>query len=112
MNSLTQILEEARAMQARNGYTMREALAIAMARRRRLSYMPETSAEDGGPVPLRIQAPAALNLDALLPRDREPTLEEIREAWKECVEQSSLYGGAERYEAVTETRAEPVQEDR
>lgn len=106
MNSLTQILEEARAMQLRNGFSMREALAIAMARRRRLSQMAEASLEEGGPVPLRIQMPAALSLDALLPRDREPTIEEIREAWKECVEQSSLYGGAERYEVVPETSAD------
>lgn len=105
MNSLTQILEEARAMQLRNGFSMREALAIAMARRRRLSQMAEASLEEGGPVPLRIQMPAALSL-MLLPRDREPTIEEIREAWKECVEQSSLYGGAERYEVVPETSAD------
>lgn len=110
MNSLTQILEEARAMQLRNGFTMREALAIAMARRRRLSYMPEASLEDGGPVPLRIQMPAALSLDALLPRDREPTIDEIREAWKECVEQSGLYGGAERYEVAPDASVESLPE--
>ncbi len=112
MNSLTQILEEARAMQLRNGFSMREALAIAMARRRRLSHLPDAGDGSGGPVPLRIQTPAALNLDALLPRDREPTIDEIREAWKECVEQSSLYGGAERYEVIPETAVDPLPENR
>jgi hypothetical protein len=62
-------------------------------------------------VPLRIDMPAALRLDSLLPRDREPTMEEIREVWKECVEQSSLYGGAERFEVVVETSAEPLPEN-
>ena len=61
---------------------------------------------------LQIQMPAASSLDALLPRDREPTIEEIREAWKACTEQSSLNGETEHYEAAAAVSAASFPVDR
>ena len=108
MNALIKILEEARAMQYRNGVTMREALALAMANQRRVTRMTEALHHGDSREPLQIQMPAAAYLDALLPRDREPTIDEIREAWKVCLEQSSLYGAAQRYEDRAEISAESL----
>ena len=97
MPSLTRILEVANALQLRDRLTRREALSRALtyaAHDNALSPSP-THAEDA-PMPLKILLPAAMSLDALLPHDREPTTEEIREAWKQCVEESSLYRISER----------------
>lgn len=91
MSALTKVLEEARALQLRNGVTAREALALAMAQQRRASRT-QDSPQDEDIEPLQINMPAASCLDALLPRDREPSIEEIREAWKECMDQISLCG--------------------
>ena len=97
MRALTKVLEEARALQLRNGVTAREALALAMAQQRRVGNT-HTPADphDEDIEPLQINMPAASCLDALLPRDREPSIEEIREAWKECMDQISLCGEAGR----------------
>ena len=43
------------------------------------------------------------------PEEKEPvSLDEIREAWKVCLEQSSLYGAAQRYEDRGEISAESL----
>ena len=112
MRALTKILEETRVLQLRNGVSTREALALVLAQQRRVQQAAGTGQEDVGPRPLQIQLPAASRLDALLPRDREPTVEEIREAWKECTEQSSLFGGTEHFEDVAEITPQPTWEDR
>lgn len=109
MSTLTKILEEARALQLRNGVTAREALALAMAGQRRMSRAPASIGDDDM-VPMHVQMPAASCLDGLLPRDREPTIEEIREAWKACMEQSGLYGGAERFQELADMSAGPFDE--
>ena len=112
MSTLTKVLEEARTLQLRNGVTAREALALAMAAQRRTSRMAAAIHQHGCRVPLQIQMPAASSLDALLPRDREPTIEEIREAWKACTEQSSLNGETEHYEDAAAVSAASFPVDR
>ena len=112
MRALTKILEETRVLQIRNGVTTREALALALAQQRRRLLMPGNVNEGDGAQPLQIQLPAASRLDALLPRDREPTMEEIREAWKECTEQSSLNGGNEHFEDLAEISPQPAWDKR
>jgi hypothetical protein len=96
MRILTKVLEEARVLQLRNGVTAREALAMAVAQQRRAGPVGETETGNQFEAPLQIGMPAASCLDSLLPRDREPTIAEIREAWKECMEQVSLYGEGDR----------------
>jgi len=90
-NPLSKVLEEARALQLRQGITAREALALALANERRALRMDTTDPSDTQQ--RLINMPAAACLDARLPRDREPSVEEIREAWKECVEQSWAFSG-------------------
>lgn len=94
MNALTKILDDAHEMQLRNGVSIREALALAMANQRRLSRMAD-AIRHGGDEPLHARMPPASSLDARLPRDREPTIAEIRDAWKECMEQAGLLGEME-----------------
>ena len=107
MAPLTRILEQARVLQLRKSVGKREAIAMALASQRRKERNSEMNKEaDGGTqagsddagesAPTKLPLPAASCLDSLLPRNREPTMEEIREAWKECKEQSSLYQGEGR----------------
>ncbi len=90
-NPLTTILEQARALQLRQGMTAREALALALANERRAQR--ELAAADAGRDVMRIAMPAAACLDSRLPRHREPSIEEIREAWQECMEQPAAFSG-------------------
>ena len=91
-NPLTTILEQARALQLRQGMTAREALALALANERRARR--ELAATDAGDHEvMRISMPAGACLDARLPRHREPSIEEIREAWQECMEQPAAFSG-------------------
>ncbi len=94
MSALTKVLEDARALQLRNGVTIREALALAMANQRRICRMAD-AIRNCGNEPAHIDMPPASSLDARLPRDREPTIAEIRDAWKECMEQAGLWGDKE-----------------
>ncbi|MEP7156617.1 MAG: hypothetical protein ABI905_12640 [Betaproteobacteria bacterium] len=98
MAPLTKILEQARVLQMRTRVGKREAIAMAMANERRSDRLSDTGAMRAAnePAPAQLQIPAASCLDALLPRNREPTMEEIREAWKDCMEQSSIYQGEGR----------------
>ena len=107
MAPLTRILEQARVLQLRKSVGKREAIAMALANQRRKERNSEmskaangeTKENDGGAgesATAKLPLPAASCLDSLLPRNREPTMEEIREAWKECMEQSSLYQGEGR----------------
>ena len=84
MSALGKVLEGARVMQLRHGVSMREALALAIASARRSSRSLDTPHSDTDAI---LRMPHAASLDALLPRNREPTIEEIREAWKHCVAQ-------------------------
>lgn len=113
MSTLTKVLEQARALQLRVGVTAREALALAMATQRRTSRMAEAIRAGSERVPFQTAMPAASCLDAMLPRDREPTVAEIRDAWNECVGRSILHTvhagnerGEEGADMYTATRAE------
>ena len=91
-NPLTTILEQARVLQHRQGMTAREALSLALANERR-SRQELAAIEAGDQEVQRISMPAAACLDARLPRHREPSIEEIREAWQECMEQPAAFSG-------------------
>lgn len=91
-SALARILEQARALQARQGISAREALAMALANARRAKRL-TPSGELADTQPIQMPLPSAACLDARLPRDREPTIEEIREAWNECIEQSWSHSG-------------------
>lgn len=89
---LARVLEQARALQLRQGMSAREALAMALANARRAKRL--TPAGDlADTQPIQAPLPSAACLDARLPRDREPSIEEIREAWNECLEQSWAFSG-------------------
>lgn len=91
-SALTRILEQARALQLRQGISAREALAMALANARRAKRL-TPSGDLADTQPMQMPLPSAACLDAQLPRDREPTIEEIREAWNECLEQSWATSG-------------------
>jgi hypothetical protein len=92
-SALARVLEQARALQSRQGLSAREALAMALANVRRAKRL-TPSGDLADTQPIQVPLPAAACLDARLPRDREPSIEEIREAWNECIEQSwALAGG-------------------
>ncbi len=95
MNVLTKILDDACELQLRSGVSIREAVALAMANQRRLIRMAD-AIRHCGDEPIHVQMPPASSLDARLPRDREPTIAEIRDAWKECMEQMGRWGETER----------------
>lgn len=97
MAPLTKILEQARVLQLRTRVGKREAIALAMANQRRTERNAEASTEDSASSePAAPPLPAASCLDALLPRNREPTMEEIREAWKDCMEQGNVFNAQGR----------------
>jgi len=96
MAPLTKILEQARVLQLRTSVGKREAIALAMANERRTERNAGPVAGSDAAKPMQLPLPAASCLDALLPRNREPTMDEIREAWKDCMEQSSVYLGEGR----------------
>ena len=108
MNALTKLLEDVRALRLRNGFTTRDALEIALGNQWGANAVTDTIDDIRDGLPTQNHLPAASCLAALLPRDREPTIEEIREAWQECVAQCSQYGAAEPYECVTVLSAELV----
>lgn len=114
MSTLTKVLEQARALQIRNGVSAREALALAMATQRRTSRMADAIRAGSERVPFQTAMPAASCLDAMLPRDREPTVAEIRDAWNECVGQSILnavHAGNERGDERANMLAAPCAEN-
>lgn len=80
MSALGKILEGARVLRLRQRLSMREALAMSLARERRRRQGMDTTT-----LPV---LPSASRLDALLPRNREPTMEEIREAWQESLSEA------------------------
>ena len=108
MNALTKLLEDIRALRLRNGFTTRDALAIALGNQWDANAITDKIDVIRDGLPTQIHLPAASCLAALLPRDREPTIEEIREAWQECVAQSSQFAPAEPYKCVTVLSAELV----
>ncbi|MEO8104260.1 MAG: hypothetical protein ABI790_17230 [Betaproteobacteria bacterium] len=108
MGELTKLLEEVQALRMRNGGSTRDALAQVMANQQRSLGSSAAAPDRSGNAALQIQLPAASRLDELLPRDREPTIEEIRQAWKECTEQASLYGAPEHFEDIAEITLLPL----